>query len=309
MGIDLKVKIGKIELENPVMVASGTFGYGREFEGLVDVDKLGAIVTKTITLNPRHGNPPPRIIETPSGMLNAIGIQNDGVDDFINYKVSYLKKIKVPIIASIAGERISEYAEVAKKLDGVDKVAGIELNVSCPNMEWEVSGGKCRIFAQDAEAIKKIVSSVKAVTKKTIIAKLSPNVTDISEMAGAAVEGGSDAISLVNTFLGMAVDTKTKKPKIANVTGGLSGPCIKPLALRMVWEVYKAVKVPIIGMGGIANGDDAIEFMLCGASAVAVGTTNFVDPQSSMYIIEGISRYMSDNTIKSVKEIVGGLKV
>ena len=303
MGINLSVTIGNLKLENPVLVASGTFGYGREYEGLVDVNKLGGIVTKTITPKPRQGNPPPRIIETASGMLNAIGLQNDGIDDFVTKKVSFIKKINVPIIASVAGESPEEYAELVKRLDGVDKVAAIELNLSCPNIHE-----RGRSFAQSAKATKDIVEKARKATKKTLIAKLSPNVTDITEIAGAAEAGGADAVSLVNTFLGMAINTEKKKFELANMTGGLSGPAIKPLAIRMVWEVYNAVKIPIIGMGGITTADDAVEFLMAGATAVTVGTASFVDPGASIKIIDGIREYMSRHKIEDINEVTGCLK-
>ena len=261
------VKIGKINLKNPVMVASGTFGYAEEFKGLIDLKKLGAIVTKTITLDPKEGNPMPRICETSSGMLNAIGLQNKGVDNFIEEKLPYLSKIGVPVIVSISGDCADEFFELAKRLDREKHVDGIELNLSCPNI-------KARgLIAQDKDAT------------------LSPNVTDIVEIAEAACEAGADSVSLINTLIGMAIDVETGKPKLGNITGGLSGPCIKPIALRMVWEVAKNIDKPVIGMGGIMTAQDAVEFLIAGAKAVQIGTANFIDPGVCEKIIKGVKKY------------------
>lgn len=301
--MDISVKIGKLELKNPVMVASGTFGYGQEFEQLLDLSQLGAIVTKSITLKPRLGNPPPRIVETSAGMLNAIGLQNDGLEDFIKNKIPYLSTIDSPIIVSIAGNKINDYEELTKKLSDLKEVSALEVNLSCPNVE------KSNLeFSKDPKLTFKVISQIRKTTKLTLITKLTPNVTDISLTAKAAKEAGSDAVSLVNTFLGIAVDIKTKKPKLANITGGLSGPCIKPLALRMVWEVRQKVRIPIIGMGGIMNAEDALEFILCGATAVSVGTANFINPKVSLEIIEGIKNYLAQNKIKDIKSLIGALK-
>lgn len=283
------VKIGKLNLKNPVMVASGTFGYAKEFEGLVDLKKLGAIVTKTITLKPRTGNPMPRTCETASGMLNAIGLQNEGVDDFIHEKLPYLSKIGVPIIVSISGDSVDEFCELAKRLDREKGVDGIELNLSCPNIKgggFSVKGGK--LIAQDKDATYNVVKKTRGATSKTLIAKLSPNVTDIVEIAEAACKAHADSVSLINTLIGMAIDTETGKPILGNITGGLSGPCIKPIALRMVWEVAKNIDRPVIGMGGIATADDAIEFLIAGARAIQVGTANFIDPGACEKIIKGV---------------------
>lgn len=286
------VKIGKISLKNPVMAASGTFGYAKEFEDLVDLKKLGAIVTKTITLKPKPGNPMPRICETPSGMLNAIGLQNEGIDDFINEKLPYLSKIGAPIIVSISGRGEDEFCELAERLDREEAVSGIELNISCPNIKAHNSGTIAHgLVAQDKAATYDLVKSVRKVTSATLITKLSPNVTDITDIAKAACRGGSDAVSLVNTFLGMAIDIKTGKPKLENITGGLSGPCIKPIAVRMVWEVANSIDKPVIGMGGIMDAEDAIEFMLAGAKAVQVGTANFIKPGVCEEIIKGIEKW------------------
>ena len=288
----LEINIGKIKLKNPVMVASGTFGYAKEFEGLMDLKKLGAIVTKTITLKPRQGNPMPRVCETSSGMLNAIGLQNDGVEDFIDEKLPYLAKIGVPIIVSISGDNVKEFCELAQRLDKEKDVDGIELNISCPNVRAQGSRLKAQgLIAQDKDATYEVVKSVRKVTDKTLITKLSPNVTDIVEIAKATCKGGTDAVSLVNTFFGMAIDIETGRPKLGNVTGGLSGPCIKPIALKMVWDVAKNIDKPVIGMGGIMNASDAIEFLLAGAQAVQVGTANFVEPGVCETIIKGVEKW------------------
>lgn len=313
----LSVNIGRIKLKNPVMVASGTFGYGEEFKALVCLRDIGAIITKSITVEPYQGNPPPRIWETTAGMLNAIGLQNEGVDDFIKNKLPFLKKIGTAVIVSIAGETKQEYQELAKRLDrtGID---GIEINISCPNIGSHNLGNRQRatsderraakLFAQDADSTQEVVRIVRKQTKKTIITKLSPNVTDITEIAKAAEKAGTDAISLINTIIGMGVDINTKGPRLGNITGGLSGPAIKPLALRMVWEVYQAVKVPIVGVGGIMNAEDAIEFFLCGATAVQVGTANFVNPDTAAEVISGLRTYLKANKLRNIKELTGALQ-
>jgi len=291
--MELKPKIGKIKLKNPVMVASGTFGYAEEFEDLVDLKKLGAIITKTITLKPRQGNPMPRVCETASGMLNAIGLQNDGVEGFIEEKLPYLSRLGIPIIVSISGDSVAEFCKLAKALDKEKDVDGIELNVSCPNIKRpKTKDQRPKLVAQDKNATYDVVKNVKGATGKTLITKLSPNVTDIVEIAQAACKAGTDAVSLVNTFLGMAIDIKTGKPKLGNITGGLSGPCIKPIALRMIWEVARNIKQPVIGMGGIMTADDAIEFILAGAKAVQVGTANFVEPGICEKIIKGVEKWV-----------------
>ena len=305
----LNIKIGRSNLENPVMVASGTFGYGEEFKGLVDIRKLGAIVTKTITLNPRRGNPAPRTCETPAGMLNSIGLENPGLEKFITEKLPVLNKIGVPVIVSIASEGgREEFVELAARLDCLKEVAAVELNISCPNI---VHGNKARssLISQDARATYETVKAVRKVTRKTLITKLSPNVTDITEIALAASRGGSDAVSLINTLLGMSIDVEVRKPKIAVVTGGLSGPAIRPVAIRMVWEVYKQVKIPIVGMGGIMDTASALEFILAGASAVSVGTANFVNPKAATEIIAGIKEYLSKNKISDIRKLIGSLTI
>ena len=281
----MKIIIGKIKLKNPVMVASGTFGYAKEFEDLVDLKKLGAIVTKTITLKSKKGNPMPRVCETASGMLNAIGLENEGVKDFIDEKLPYLKKLGVPIIVSISGDSIEEFSKLAKRLDKEKSVDGIELNISCPNVSTR------GLVAQCPEATYDLVDKVRKTTGKTLITKLSPNVTDIVAIAKAACKAGTDAVSLVNTFLGMAIDIETGKPKLGNITGGLSGPCIKPIALRMAWEVSRNINKPVIGMGGIMTKEDAIEFLLAGAKAVQIGTANFVVPGICENIIKGVGEW------------------
>ncbi|MEW6618941.1 MAG: dihydroorotate dehydrogenase [bacterium] len=288
MNPDLTVNIASIKMKNPVMVASGTFGYGEEYAQLIDLNKLGAIVSKGITLAPRQGNPPPRIVETPCGMLNAIGLENVGVEKFIKEKLPYLRQFDTPLIANIAGKTVEEYVELARRLDGL--VDGLEINISCPNV---AKGGL--EFGQDSSLTYQVVSNVRQVSKVPLITKLSPNVTDIKVIARAAEDAGTDAISLINTIMGMAIDVNTRKPILANITGGLSGPAIKPIALRMVFEVAKAVHVPIIGQGGIMNTTDALEFIIAGATAVAVGTANFVDPQVPLKIIAGIENYLREN--------------
>lgn len=297
----LEVNIGKIRLKNPVMVASGTFGYAREFEKLINLADIGAIITKTITLNPKQGNLMPRICETSAGMLNAIGLQNEGVDDFIKEKMPYLSKIGAPIIVSISGNNIDEFFILARRIDKINSVSGIELNISCPNLKTKI------LIAQDSKLTYEVVKAVRKITNRTLITKLSPNVTDIVEIAEAAESAGSDAVSLVNTFSGMAIDIDTRKPKLGNIVGGLSGPCIKPIALRMVYEVSRKINIPVIGIGGIMNSDDAIEFMLAGAMAIQVGTANFIDPNISGKIVKGIEAYLKKHKIEKIEDIVGGL--
>jgi dihydroorotate dehydrogenase (NAD+) catalytic subunit len=294
----LEVNIGSIKMQNPVMVASGTFGYGEEYSELVDINKLGAVVTKTITLEPREGNPPPRMIETPSGMINSIGLQNVGVEEFVDKKLPFLKKFKARIIVSIAGNTVEEYAQLASILDK-EKIDGIELNISCPNVMH--AGGKT-LFAQDAAITDELVHKARKATSLPLIIKLSPNVTDIVEIAVRAEDAGADALSLVNTFQAMAV--KINNGGVSKIiTGGLSGPAIKPIALRMVWEVAHNVEIPVIGMGGIMDVEDAIEFLIAGASAVAVGTAMFINPQAPVKIIAGIEEYLRKNKLGSVREL------
>ncbi len=299
--ISLDIDIAGIKMKNPVITASGTFGYGLEYSQVIDISFFGAIVTKTITLKPRIGNPQPRIVETASGMLNSIGLQNPGAKIFIKEKLPKLKEYGVPIIANISGSNETEFVNLAGLLEDTG-LSGLELNISCPNVEH--SG----LFSQNADTTYKLVSSVKKVTGLPLIVKLTPNVTDITLIAKAAEDGGAGAISLINTLIGMSIDVKTKRPKLANVIGGLSGPAIKPVALRMVYETSKKIHIPIIGMGGIVTSDDAVEFLLAGASAVAIGTANFVNPNTCCEIIEGIKTYMIDNKLNKMSDIIGQLR-
>lgn len=309
MSDNLSVNIGKLRLENPVMVCSGTFGYGEEFKDFLPLRKLGAIVTKTITLNPRQGNAPPRTCETPGGMLNSIGLENPGLSGFINEKLPILKKIGVPIIVSVAAESgVDEFIKIICELDKFSDVAAFELNISCPNVGHE-SSTKKRLIAQDALATFEMVKKIRMATKKTLITKLSPNVTDITEIAIAVSQAGSDAVSLINTLIGMSIDVKTKRSKVAAVTAGLSGPAIRPIALRMVWEVYQKIKLPIIGMGGIIDTSSALEFFLAGSTAIGVGTANFIDPAAAVKILQGIKEYLKENKIKHINNLTGGLKI
>ena len=305
MKTEFSVEIGKLKLNNPVMVASGTFGYAEEFKDFMDLKKLGAIVTKTITLRPRKGNPSPRTCETTAGMLNSIGLENPGLENFIQDKLPFLKKIGVPIIMSIASEEEpEEFLELVARLNLITEVAAIELNISCPNVR-----GKESLIAQDPEATYKIVQEVRKITSKTLITKLSPNVTSISTIAKSAEDAGSDAVSLINTLSGMSIDVEQRKPKIASGIAGLSGPAIRPVAVRMVWEVFNKVKIPIIGMGGIMDVPSALEFIIAGASAVSIGTANFINPKISLEIISGIKEYLTLNKIADIKELTGSLKV
>ena len=274
MGMNLSVEIGKIRMKNPVTTGSGTFGSGQELSDFVDLNMVGAITVKGVSLEPWKGNPYPRTVETPAGMLNAIGLQNDGVDNFISQKLPFLRQFDTPVIVNVVGQSVEEYAEVARRLDKAEGVSGIELNVSCPNVKQG-----CMVFGTSVEGITEVVQAVRQATSLTLITKLSPNVTDITAMARAAVDAGTDALSLINTLLGTAIDPWTQTFRLANITGGLSGPAIKPVALRMVWQVAQAVDVPIIGMGGIVTGTDAVEFLLAGADAVAVGTGTFINPK------------------------------
>ena len=299
---DMSVNIGSLKLGNPVMTASGTFGYAREFENLMNLHRLGAVIVKGISLNPRPGNPPPRIVETACGMLNAIGLQNVGVDRFITEKMTYLAGLNVPVIVNILGDSIEEYEEITSRLQGVDGVAGIEVNISCPNVK---KGGVA--FGTDPKMAARVTAAVKGKSKVPVMVKLSPNVSDIGTIALAVEEAGADSVSLINTLIGMAIDLKTKKPALANVIGGLSGPAIKPVALRMVYEVAKKVSIPIIGIGGIESAEDALEFMLAGATAVQVGTANFVNPRASEDVVDGIIDYMTREKIPSLNSIIGQL--
>jgi dihydroorotate dehydrogenase (NAD+) catalytic subunit len=303
--MNLHIKIGKMQFDNPIWVASGTFGNGEEFTDFLNLDDIGAIITKTVTLNARQGNPPPRIVETASGLLNSIGLENKGARVFKQKEYLFLKKLNTKVIVSIAGESKEEFIECIKILSEQDFPHAFELNLSCPNISY--TGIKC-LLAQDIEAVKQIVLAVKQQTNIPIIAKLTPNVTDIAAVAQAAEQGGADAVSLVNTFFGMAVDAETQKPLLGNVIGGLSGPAIKPLALRAVFEVYKNISIPIIGIGGIMTGIDVAEFMLCGASAVQIGTANLVDPDAYPKILQDFKDYLNQHNIDQLAELIGKLK-
>jgi dihydroorotate dehydrogenase (NAD+) catalytic subunit len=301
---DLKVKIGNLELQNPVMTASGTFGYGPEFEDFIDINRLGGIVVKGTTLEPREGNPYPRMAETPSGMLNAVGLQNKGVKYFIENIYPQISKYKTNILVNVNGSTLAEYVALTEKLATLDKIPAIELNISCPNVKM---GGMA--FGTSCAAAAEVTKAVRKVWKKTLIVKLSPNVTSIAEIAKSVEDEGADSVSLINTLLGMAIDIESRRPVLSTITGGLSGAAVKPVALRMVWQTAKAVKIPVIGMGGIMNAADAIEFLLAGATAIEVGTANFIDPQISVKIIEGIDDYLTRHLFSSVKEIIGGMIV
>jgi dihydroorotate dehydrogenase (NAD+) catalytic subunit len=301
---DLRVNIGSLELQNPVMTASGTFGYAREFENLVNLHRLGGVVVKGISLAPRAGNPPPRIVETPCGMLNAIGLQNVGVKRFIEEKMTYLRGINVPVIVNILGDTVEEYSEITRRLADTEGIAALEVNISCPNVK---KGGVA--FGNDPKMAAAVTSAVKEVSPLPVMVKLSPNVTDVTLVARAVEDGGADSVSLINTLIGMAIDLERRKPVLANIIGGLSGPAVKPVALRMVYQVAQAVKIPVIGIGGIDCTEDALEFMLAGASAIQVGTANFVNPRVSEDIVEGISSYVKRNRLDSIRDLVGALEV
>lgn len=298
------VNIAGLKLKNPVMVASGTFGYGEEYSPYIDLNRLGAIVTKGLSIKPKMGNPTPRIIETPSGMLNAIGLQNVGIDAFVKDKLPFVRQFDVPVIANFFGNTLEEYGEAARKLSDCDGVHALEVNISCPNVK---EGGI--VFGTDPNAAASVISLVRKSTKLPVIAKLSPNVTDITVMARAVEDAGADAVSLINTLTGMAIDVRTRRPRLANITGGLSGPAIRPVAVRMVWQVANAVKLPIIGIGGIMTAEDALEFIIAGATAVQVGTANFVNPTATMDIIDGLEKYLIDNHIADIKELLRSLNI
>ena len=301
--VDLKVNIGYLELKNPVMSASGTFGYGSEFTDFIDISRLGGIIVKGTTIHAREGNPYPRMAETPSGMLNAVGLQNRGVDYFINKIYPSIADINTNIIINVSGSSIEEYIAAAEKINELDKIPAIELNISCPNVKKGGMG-----FGTSCVSAAEVVKEVRKAYKKTLIVKLTPNVTNISEIALAVESEGADSVSLINTLLGMAIDAETQKPILSTVTGGLSGPCVKPVALRMVWQVSKAVKIPVVGLGGIMNATDAIEFFLAGATAIQIGTANFIDPTVTIKVIEGIQVYLERHQCSSVNDIIGALK-
>jgi dihydroorotate dehydrogenase (NAD+) catalytic subunit len=298
----LAISLGRLHLKNPILVASGTFGYAREMAGVVDFAQLGGIIPKTVTKAPRAGNPPPRTVETPSGMLNAIGLDNDGIDHFIEHHLPYLRTLPTAIIANIAGKTEQEFVDMAAQIGREASLAGLELNLSCPN----VAGGTD--FATDPDVTRRIVRGARAVCPLPIIAKLTPNVTSIVPIAQAAADAGADAVSLVNTFVGMAIDWRRHKAILGNVTGGLSGPAIKPLALRLVWQVARSVRIPVIGIGGIGTIDDVMEFLVAGASAIQVGTANFYDPTASVRLVQQLPDALQKLGARTVKDIVGTLQ-
>jgi len=299
---NLSVDFAGIKLKNPVLTASGTFGYGEEYAEFVDLNRLGGVIVKGVSLKAIQGNPPPRIWETPSGMLNAIGLENPGVDVFIERKLPYLRQFDTAVIVNVFGYSLEEYVGVVERLDGVLGVSGLEVNISCPNVK---AGGI--MFGTNVKAAYELLSAVRRATRLPIIAKLSPNVTDITEFACAARDAGCDGISLINTLLGMAIDVRCRRPRLANCTGGLSGPAIRPVAVRMVWQTARSVQLPIIGMGGIMTGEDAIEFILAGASAVAVGTANFIDPRATLNVIEGIETFLREQGLDDIKSLIGAV--
>ena len=301
---DLSVNIGNLVLQNPVMTASGTFGYGEEFAGLVDLRRIGAIIVKGTTLHKREGNPYPRMVETASGMINAVGLQNKGVHYFVEHIYPRIKSIETRIIVNVSGSTIEDYVETASIIDTLDKIPAIELNISCPNVK---QGGMA--FGVTCKGAEEVVQAVRAAYHKTLIVKLSPNVTDIAEIARAVEAGGADSVSLINTLLAMAINAETRRPVLSTVTGGLSGPAVKPVALRMVWQVARAVKIPVIGLGGIMNWRDAVEFLLAGATAVQIGTANFIDPAVTTRVVDGIDDYLQRHHFTSVRDIIGALEV
>ncbi len=299
---DLSIDIGRLKLQNPVMTASGTFGYAREFDHLVDLNRLGGIIVKGLSLKPTKGNPPPRIVETPCGMLNAIGLENVGIEAFVKDKLPFLTRLAPPVIANIYGTLEEEYVQLAARIDAVEAIAAIEVNISCPNVK---AGGM--VFGVDPTAVFRVVQGVREQTSKPLIVKLSPNVTDIIEIAMAAQEAGADCLSLINTITAMVVDIETRRPRLANITGGLSGPAIKPVAVRMVWQVAQAAKIPVIGIGGIMTAEDALEFMIAGASAVQVGTANFINPSVTTDVIDGIETFLAERNIDRIADLIGTL--
>ncbi len=300
---DMQVNIGGIELQNPVMTASGTFGYAREFDHLMDLNRLGGIIVKGLSLQPTRGNPPPRIVETACGMINAIGLENVGIEGFITEKLPFLQGLSPPVFVNIYGKQEDEYRQLAARINAVESIAGIEVNISCPNVK---AGGMA--FGVDPAAAFEVISAVREQTTKPVMVKLSPNVTDITVIAAAVEEAGADSISLINTLTAMAIDINSRRPQIANIIGGLSGPAIKPVALRMVWQVAQKTTIPIIGIGGIMTPEDALEFLIAGATAVQIGTANFVNPHTAIEIIDGIERYLVERDIESVTDIVGTLE-
>lgn len=302
-GVNLSVHVGSLKLKNPVIAASGTFGYGEEYAGIVPLKSLGALITKGLSLEPRKGNPPPRLAETSSGMLNAIGLENLGIQRFLREKMAFLRKAGCSVLVNIFGCTEEEYAEMARRLSEVEGIAGLEINISCPNVK---AGGT--IFATEAKSVYQVVSRTRQASSSFLMVKLSPNVSDIGKIALAAEEAGADALSLINTLTGMAVDIKTRTPILANITGGLSGPAIKPIGLRMVWQVAQAVRIPVVGIGGIATAEDALEYLIAGAAAVQVGSAHFVDPRAGVKIVDGIKNYLKANNLSDLSSVIGSLK-
>ena len=300
---NLAVNVGGISMKNPVMTASGTFGYGQEFAPLCDLSRLGALVIKGLSLKPAPGNPPPRTVETCGGMLNAVGLENVGLAAFAENKLPFLQSLDVAVILNIYGHSIEEYAEMSERIEDLDGIAGIEVNISCPNIK---AGGVA--FGTDPKIAFQVTKAVREKTKLPLIVKLSPNVTDIAIIARSVEDAGADAVSLINTITAMAVDVKTRRPKLANITGGLSGPAIKPIALRMVWNAAQAVRIPVIGVGGIIDASDALEFFIVGARAIQVGTANFVNPRASVEIVEGLDAYLAENNISDISQVIGSLR-
>lgn len=297
---NLSVKIGRMTLKNPVIVASGTFGFGEEYSDFLDLHDLGAIIPKGISLKPMAGNPPPRIFETEGGILNSIGLQNPGIEGFVKDKLPFLINIKTHLIVNFFGNSQKEYVELAKHFNGISNISGLEMNISCPNVQQYGV-----VFSSDPKMTYRVVRAVRKVTPLTLIVKLSPNVTDIARIAKSAEDGGADAVSLINTFRAMAINIHSRKPELGNIIGGLSGPAVKPIALRMVWEVYKAVKIPIIGMGGIMKPEDAIEFLIVGATAIQIGTANLVNPRAAIDVTLGIKKYLIENKINDIRKLIG----
>lgn len=301
---DLNINIGELQMKNPVMTASGTCGYGEEFTDFIDISRIGSIIVKGTTLHKREGNLYPRMAETPSGMLNAVGLQNKGVEYFANVIYPRIKDINTHMIVNVSGSAIEDYVKTAEIINELDKIPAIELNISCPNVK---QGGMA--FGVTCQGAAEVVKAVRSAYKKTLIVKLSPNVTDIAEIARSVEDNGADSVSLINTILGMAIDAETQRPILSTVTGGLSGAAVKPVALRMVWQVSNSVKIPVIGLGGIMNWKDAIEFFLAGASAIQIGTANFIDPEVAIKVIDGINNYLDRNNFQSIRDIIGALKI
>jgi dihydroorotate dehydrogenase (NAD+) catalytic subunit len=306
---DLRVTLGSLTLANPVLAAAGTFGYGLEFARAVRLERLGALITKTLTLQPRDGHPPPRLVDTPAGMLNAVGLQNVGLDAFLREKLPALRDLRVPLIVSVLGEAAEELARMARALDGAEGVAALELNLSCPNLRRsEANGRRVSFVAHEPDAVAGMVAAARAATRKPLLAKLSPDVTDLVPIAQAAERAGADALTLGNTFVGMSLDPATKRSRLGTVTGGLSGPAIRPLAVYRVWYTARSVSIPLVGLGGIVRAEDALEFFLAGAAAVAVGTANFADPAAPLRVLRGLERHLERHRIASLKELRGALQ-